>query len=154
MTELAGTDLIGHVVIYRGSLPASYNTRCIVVAYDEWRGTYTLDPIICVGPTRRRMDQVHRMSFLCEGRTFPVCKCGHAVTHQLPTPVCGRCDCPDHRDRLAVAETGGLSDSDLFDKLATGHEQIIRDEHGHPYAVVVPYDQYLTDRAAAAFHGV
>lgn len=158
MDTLAGTDLVGAVVIYRGSLTASFNTRCVVVAYDEWRGTYTLDPIICVGPARRRMSQVHRMSFLCDGGSFPVCQCGHAVTHRLPEPVCGRCECPDHHGRPIptepVPDTGGLTDIELWERVRTGDEQVVRDDAGHPVAVVIPYGRYVTDRAAAQFHGV
>lgn len=146
MPDRAGTDLIGHVVTYVGSISAHHRDKCVVTHYDEGWDRYTLDPLNG-GPCVRRISRVRRISFMVTDTVMNVCPCGHAITNNLPRlGECARCSCTTHRAELA--------DDDLFARVATGHEQIIRDDHGNPYAVLVPYDRYLTDRAAAAFHGV
>jgi hypothetical protein len=157
MNQPTGADLIGHVVNYHGSMTDYYQVDCIVVAYDDFRGRYTLDPVRAIGPRSRRLTQVHRTSFFRQHKSpFPVCECGHAVTHRLPEPVCGRCNCPDHRGRTTadktVAVDGQLSDTELFDKVRTGTETVLYDEHGTPVTVTIPFADYLAQRATAAFH--
>lgn len=44
-----------------------------------------------------------------------------------------------------------LADDELFARVATGREHIIRDDNGNPVAVLVPYTDYLIQRADAAF---
>lgn len=145
MPDLAGTNLIGHVVTYVGSISDHHRDKCVVVSYDEGWDRYTLDPLTG-GPCVRRISRVRRISFMVTDTIMDICPCQHAITGPNPDGRCARCACTTHRAELA--------DDDLFTRVATGHEQIIRDDHGTPYAVLVPYDRYLTDRAAAAFHGV
>lgn len=145
MPELAGTDLIGTLVIYVGSISAHHRDKCVITGYEEGWDRYVLDPLHG-GPCTRRISRVRRVSFLITDTVMDICACKHAIAEFHQDGRCGRCECTTHRPELA--------DDALFARVATGHEQIIRDENGAPYAVVVPYDQYLTDRAAAAFHGV
>lgn len=159
MPQLIGTELIGHLVTYRGTQREYYGVNCVVVAYDELRGRYTLDPIKAFGPRSARISNVRRTSFFSLGRTEPVCRCGHAVLHRLPEPVCGRCNCPDHRDRNAkpyqpdpTPDTGELSDTELFDRVRTGTETVLYDATGTPVTVTIPFADYLAQRAHAAFH--
>lgn len=44
-----------------------------------------------------------------------------------------------------------LADDELFARVATGREHIIRDDDDQPVAVIVPYLDYLIQRAEAAF---
>lgn len=142
MPDLAGTDLIGTLVIYVGAISAHHRDQCVVVGYDEaWNG-YILDPL----HGGRRIPRVRRVSFIKTDTVLDICECGHAITQYTQNGQCGRCQCATHRAELP--------DDVLFARVATGHEQIVLDDHGTPYAVLVPYDRYLTDRAAAAFHGV
>lgn len=162
MTQLIGTELVGHVVTYRGTQRDYYGANCVVVAYDELRGRYTLDPVQAFGPRSKRISNVRRTSFFSLGRTEPVCRCGHAVLHRLPEPVCGRCNCPDHRDRNAqpytpepaTAVDAELTDTELFERVRTGTETVLYDATGTPLTVTVPFADYLAQRAAAAFHRV
>lgn len=139
MSQPKGLDLIGTVVRYVGSRPY-HGTKCVIVGYDKNWDRYTLDSLT----NRNRISSVRRVSFIKTSTVLNVCECGHAITNDLPNlGQCRRCQCTTHRAELA--------DDTLFARVATGHEQIIRDDQGNPYAVLVPYDQYLTDRAIAAF---
>lgn len=155
-TTADGPALIGQVVRYSGSVAILRGARCVVVDYKERRGRYVIEPL-AVRPDLRhhRLDDVRRTSIMCTGDTRPVCPCGHFVRHNLPdVQRCIRCECTTHRDRLAIADDGALTDEELFRKVATGHETIIRDHTGRPVSVVVPFDAYMEARTAAAFHRV
>ncbi|HWJ10755.1 MAG TPA: hypothetical protein VNS46_15360, partial [Nocardioides sp.] len=62
MERLDGTDLIGRVIIYIGSLSAHHRERCVVVGYDEEWDRYTIEPL--TGTCSRRIQRARRASLV------------------------------------------------------------------------------------------